>query len=166
MHNMMMHSHLLGKTNTVTLNVPSLPSFPPSFYCWSWCYVIRSIPLVSWDQLYCFSAYCATSTSSLAGQCETQKSLWLCVSSAQQQLKHQFVNTVFITNPRHSTTQASRKKISFILTHIRTPLNIRKHFFTVQMTERWHRIARRGCGVSPSIEIFKNHLDRGLGKWL
>ena len=45
------------------------------------------------------------------------------------------------------------------------PLNIKKHFFTVRVTEHWHRLPREVV-ESPSLEIFKSHLDIMLGRWL
>ena len=48
------------------------------------------------------------------------------------------------------------------LQHRRFPLNIRKHFFTVRVTEHWHRLPREVV-ESPSLEIFKSHLDMVLG---
>ncbi|KAK4827464.1 LOW QUALITY PROTEIN: hypothetical protein QYF61_018257, partial [Mycteria americana] len=44
-------------------------------------------------------------------------------------------------------------------------LNIRKRFFTVRVTERWHRLPREAV-ESPSLEIFKSRLDMVLGNWL
>ncbi len=43
-------------------------------------------------------------------------------------------------------------------------MNTRQYFWAVQVMEHWHRLLR-GCGVS-SLEIFKNHLDMGLGTLL
>ncbi|KFV81317.1 hypothetical protein N308_13631, partial [Struthio camelus australis] len=37
-------------------------------------------------------------------------------------------------------------------------LNLRKNFFTVRVTEHWNRL-RREVVESPSLEIFKAHLD-------
>ncbi|KAK4827967.1 hypothetical protein QYF61_022669 [Mycteria americana] len=37
-------------------------------------------------------------------------------------------------------------------------LTIRKHFFTVRVTEHWHRLPKMVV-ESPSLEIFKSHLD-------
>ncbi|KAJ7396394.1 hypothetical protein BTVI_145451 [Pitangus sulphuratus] len=37
-------------------------------------------------------------------------------------------------------------------------LNMRKNFFTVQVAKQWNRLPREGV-ESPSLEIFKNHLD-------
>jgi len=38
-------------------------------------------------------------------------------------------------------------------------LNMRKNFFTLRMTEPWNRLPR-GAGESPSLEIFRTHLDK------
>ena len=51
------------------------------------------------------------------------------------------------------------------LKHKRLHLNIRKHFFTVRVTEHWHRLLRE-VGESPSLEIFKSRLDMVLGNVL
>ncbi|KFQ63783.1 hypothetical protein N334_11807, partial [Pelecanus crispus] len=48
------------------------------------------------------------------------------------------------------------------LKHRRFPLNTRKHFFTVRLTERWHRLPREVV-ESPSSEIPKNCLDVVMG---
>ncbi|KFQ81079.1 hypothetical protein N337_05415, partial [Phoenicopterus ruber ruber] len=37
-------------------------------------------------------------------------------------------------------------------------LNMRKNFFTVRVTEPWHRLPREVV-ASPSLEIFKPRLD-------
>ncbi|KAK4811160.1 hypothetical protein QYF61_019791 [Mycteria americana] len=44
-------------------------------------------------------------------------------------------------------------------------LNIRKHFFTVRVTEHWNRLPRKAM-ESPSLEIFKSCLDMVLGNRL
>jgi len=44
------------------------------------------------------------------------------------------------------------------------PLNIRKHFFTVRVTENWNRLLREMI-ESSSLEIFKSCPDMVLGKW-
>ncbi|KAK4816000.1 hypothetical protein QYF61_010868 [Mycteria americana] len=44
----------------------------------------------------------------------------------------------------------------------RCPLNMRKHFCTVRVTEPWHRLPREVV-ESLSLEIFKSHLDAVLG---
>ena len=49
--------------------------------------------------------------------------------------------------------------------HGRFPLNVRKHFFTVRVSKRWHRFPREVM-ESPSLEIFKSCLDTVLGNWL
>ncbi|KAK4825586.1 hypothetical protein QYF61_000585 [Mycteria americana] len=45
--------------------------------------------------------------------------------------------------------------------HRRFPLNIRRHFFTVRVTEHRHRLPK-GVVEPPTLEIFKSHLDMGL----
>jgi len=40
-------------------------------------------------------------------------------------------------------------------------LNRRKNFFTLRVTEHWKRLPR-GAVESPSLEIFKPHLDTVL----
>ena len=61
------------------------------------------------------NSLCPPPASSLVGWGEKQKNPWLCVSPAQQQLKHPCViNTVFSTNPKHSPIQATVKKINSI----------------------------------------------------
>lgn len=47
------------------------------------------------------------------------------------------------------------------LMHRKLHLNIRNSFFTMQVTEHWHRLTRKVL-ESPSREIFKNHLDTVL----
>ncbi|KAK4826740.1 hypothetical protein QYF61_010993, partial [Mycteria americana] len=47
--------------------------------------------------------------------------------------------------------------------HRRFLLNIRKHFFTVRMTEDWHRLPREVV-KSPSLDILKRWLDIVLSK--
>jgi len=49
--------------------------------------------------------------------------------------------------------------------HRRFPLNIRKHFFTVRVTEHWRRLPRE-VEESPSLEILKSCLDVALGSLL
>ncbi|KFV81702.1 hypothetical protein N308_15178, partial [Struthio camelus australis] len=51
------------------------------------------------------------------------------------------------------------------LNHRKFHLNLRKKFFPVRVTESWHRLPREVV-ESPSLEIFKNHLDVTLGNML
>ncbi|KAK4830720.1 hypothetical protein QYF61_013170 [Mycteria americana] len=51
------------------------------------------------------------------------------------------------------------------LKHRRFPLNIRKHIFTVRVTEHCHRLPREVV-ESPSLEILKSCLDTVLGNQL
>ena len=48
------------------------------------------------------------------------------------------------------------------LKHRRCCLNIRKHFFTVRVTEHWPRWPREVV-ESPSLGTVKSHLDTVLG---
>ena len=60
----------------------------------------------------------ALPASSLTGQYEK---LWLCASTAKQQLKNQFIiNIIPILNPKYSAVTATRKKINSIPDKIRT----------------------------------------------
>lgn len=47
------------------------------------------------------------------------------------------------------------------LEHRKIHTNTRKHFFTVRLTEYWHRLSREVVGFPP-LEIFKIHLDTFL----
>ena len=47
------------------------------------------------------------------------------------------------------------------LEHRKFRTNVRKNFFTVRVTEHWNRLPRQVVG-SPSLEIFKTHLDAYL----
>ncbi|KAK4829864.1 hypothetical protein QYF61_007256 [Mycteria americana] len=51
------------------------------------------------------------------------------------------------------------------LKHRRFTLNIRKHFFTVRVTEHWHRLPRE-IVESPSLGKFRSHLDMVLSNQL
>ncbi|GAB0205447.1 hypothetical protein GRJ2_003010300 [Grus japonensis] len=48
------------------------------------------------------------------------------------------------------------------LEHRKFHLNMRKNFFTVSVPEHWNRLPRDAV-ESPSLEIFKPHLDATLG---
>lgn len=41
-------------------------------------------------------------------------------------------------------------------------LNIKSYFFTVRVTEHWHRLPRE-IVKSPSMEILRSHLEMVLG---
>lgn len=41
----------------------------------------------------------------------------------------------------------------------------RTHFFTVKVTEHWHRLSLEAV-ESGTMEIFKSHLRMDLGNWL
>jgi len=47
------------------------------------------------------------------------------------------------------------------LKHRKFHLNVRKNFFTLRVREHWNRFPR-GVVESPSLEIFKTHLDKVL----
>jgi len=51
-------------------------------------------------------------------------------------------------------TRVNRHKLK----HRKFWLNMRGHFFTVRVREHWNRLPREGV-ESPSLEIFKTHLD-------
>ena len=51
------------------------------------------------------------------------------------------------------------------LEHKRLHLNTRKHFRTVWVTEHWKRLPREAV-ESPSLEMFRSHLDLVLGTLL
>ncbi|PKU40124.1 hypothetical protein llap_9573 [Limosa lapponica baueri] len=51
------------------------------------------------------------------------------------------------------------------LKHMRSPLNIRKHFVSVQVIKHWHRLPREVV-ESPPLEILKNFLNMVLGSLL
>ena len=42
---------------------------------------------------------------------------------------------------------------------------VRKHFYTVSVTEHWHRLPREAV-ESPSLQTFKSCLDKVLGNQL
>jgi len=47
------------------------------------------------------------------------------------------------------------------LKHRKFRLNMRKNFFPLRVTEHWNRVPREAVD-SPSLEIFKTHLDEFL----
>ena len=47
------------------------------------------------------------------------------------------------------------------LKHRKFPLNMRKNFFPLRVTEHWHRLPREVV-ESPSLETFKTRLDKAL----
>jgi len=58
-------------------------------------------------------------------------------------------------------TRGNRHKLK----HGRCHLNTRKQFFTVKLPEHWHRLHRE-IVESPSLKIFKSHLEMVLGNGL
>ncbi|KFV79745.1 hypothetical protein N308_04290, partial [Struthio camelus australis] len=51
------------------------------------------------------------------------------------------------------------------LNHRKFHLNLRGNFLTARVTEHWNRLPREAV-ESPSLEIFKTHLDVILGNLL
>jgi len=63
---------------------------------------------------------------------------------------------LFSVVPRNRTRDNEHK-----LRHRKFQLNTRKNFFTLRVTEPWNRLPREAV-ESPSLEIFKTHLDKVL----
>jgi len=63
---------------------------------------------------------------------------------------------------RFSVVPHGRKRVNgHKLKHRTFRLNMRKNFFPLRVTEHWHRLPREAM-ESPSVEIFKTHLDAVL----
>ncbi|KAK4824821.1 hypothetical protein QYF61_019671 [Mycteria americana] len=65
----------------------------------------------------------------------------------------------------HTWVRGGERDNGHELKHRRVPLNIRKHSFTVRVTEHWHRLPREVV-ESPSLEACKTHPDIVLGDQL
>ncbi|KAK4826429.1 hypothetical protein QYF61_008962, partial [Mycteria americana] len=74
----------------------------------------------------------------------------------KRRLRGNFINK-YLKGGCNDKTRGSGHKLK----HRRFPLNNRKHFFTVRVTEHWHRLLREAV-ESPSLETFKSCLDTVL----
>jgi len=114
MHNTITH-HLLTNVQLIPKQWLLPPSQLSQFIWWAWHRMLWNNSLVSGGQLPLLCpllASCAPAAYSLVGWCEKQKRSWLYVSTAQQQLKHQWIiHIILIRNPKHSTIPATGKKI-------------------------------------------------------
>ena len=100
------HSRQMPSQSLSKGYLPKTP-LPSDFYSWRLLYKARNIPLVILCQLSSLghlpTSY-APPAYSLLGQREKQSRSWLCVSIAQQHLKHGcIINTVLITYPKLCT---------------------------------------------------------------
>ncbi|KAK4814469.1 LOW QUALITY PROTEIN: hypothetical protein QYF61_018987 [Mycteria americana] len=89
-------------------------------------------------------------------------------SSEKRRLREDLINVYKYLNggakrtePRYFSGVQTRGN-GHKLKHRRFHLNIRKHFFTVRVTEHWHRLPREVV-EPPSLEILKSCLDMVLG---
>jgi len=94
-----------------------LANFSSSFYCWAWHHMVWNIMEYPFVQ-FALASLAVSSPSFLytpsifAGRAAWEPSLT--VSTAQQQLKHQYViNTIITINPKYSSVPATMKKISY-----------------------------------------------------
>lgn len=98
---------LLRKANARTTNITPFLLLPQSFHSWPRCQAAWGIPQVSQGQL--FRLYLL----GRRGAEGEKRQPWCCTGAAQQQLKHQCVtNTVLVTNPKHSSLQATLGKVN------------------------------------------------------
>lgn len=106
----------LGKTKTITLNIPSFLILPPALCAeqdaiwygillWSvWLSCPSCVP----------SQFVHSQLPHWWGGVRGRKGLGSVLRTAQQQLKHpSFINTIFSTNPKHSPTPPTLKKINY-----------------------------------------------------
>lgn len=90
------------------------PSSSPRFECWAGPHLLWDIPWVSGSQLsWLHPPQFLVHPQPSHWWGEIQKMPWFCLSAAQQQQNHPCViNTVFSTNPRHSSMQLLWRKFT------------------------------------------------------